>query len=214
LIIEALAHTLKAIFAQAVIPQRWKKLKTSYTRGTDLTIFASLAIIMLGLAACAGSLPVPGGSEDVNAKCFGSVANMQSIVAELETGMPEEDVLARLCRKKENLQKLDRRDIRVALLGGDSMLFAGATANDDPELINSLYGYKLNYKNVKREHGFISPIRIRTDESGFNYFITLIFREGALYAKPIVTGGLVNNSSSGTLFDFITPGTIVNGVMP
>ena len=173
-----------------------------------------MMVVVLGLAGCAGKFPVPGGSEDVNEKCFSSEAEMEAHVAEILPGMPEEHVLGVLCHKKENLVRLDRRDIRIALLGGDNQLFAGKSTNDDPELIDSLYGYRLNYKSVKRVHGFSSPIRIRTDESGFNYFVTLIFQDGVLYAKPILSGGVVDNTSSGTVFDALTPGSIVNRIFP
>jgi hypothetical protein len=44
--------------------------------------------------------------------------------------------------------------------------------------------------------------------------VTLIFQDGKLFAKPILTGGVVNNVTSGTIFDFITPGTIINYAAP
>jgi len=78
------------------------------------------------------------------------------------------------------------------------------------DVLHALYGYRLNYKNVKRRHGFSSPIRVRTDEKGFSYAVTLIFYEGWLFEKPIVTGGVINESSSATIFDFLNLGTVVD----
>lgn len=176
-------------------------------------IFGIIAALLF-LGACAGTLPVPGGSEAVNEACFESMADMEARLALLSPGMAEEEVLARLCRKKDGLLRLDRRDIRIALLGGDNIPFSKKYPEEEQDLIHSLYGYRLNFKSIKRKHGFTSPIRIRTDESGFNYSVILIFREGALFEKPILSGGVVKGSSSGTLFDFITPGTIIEGAVP
>lgn len=159
-------------------------------------------------------MPVPGGTEDVNETSFSSIGDMQARMLRISSGMPEDEVLAILSPKKESLTQLERRDIRIALLGGDNVLFAGVDENSDSQLIQSLYGYKLSYKSVNRKHGFISPIRIRTDETGFNYTVTLIFKDGKLFEKPILSGGVVNNTSSGTIFDFITPGTIVSHAIP
>jgi hypothetical protein len=187
-------------------------LKTSRAipSGSTLKNLVGLFIVTLGLGACAGRMPVPGGSDSVNQTCFTSVTDMQARVAQMSPGMPEGAVLAGLCRKKESMSRLDRREIRIALLGGTDVLFSEADAETDAQIIRSLYGYKFAYTSLNRRHGFKSPIRIQTDETGYDYTITLIFRDGVLFEKPILSGGLVNKVSSGTIFDFITPGTIVN----
>jgi hypothetical protein len=175
-----------------------------------LKIFACLLAVALSLSACADHMPVPGGTADVNQTCFSSIADMQARTLSMQPGMKENQVFARLCQKRESMTRLERREIRTALLGGPDVLFASADGKSDSQIIESLYGYSLSYKNVKSQHGFTSPIRIRTNETGYNYTVTLIFQEGKLYAKPILTGGIVNNVTSGTLFDYITPGTFVS----
>lgn len=139
---------------------------------------------------------------------------MKSRLTEMAAGMPEDLVLKKLCRTRDGLQQIERRDIRIALMGGENIPFSDAYKMDGQDPMRSLYGYKLNFKSIKRRHGFTSPIRIRTDATGFDYSVTLIFREGKLFEKPIVAGGVVSESSSGTLFDFITPGTIVHRAIP
>ncbi len=176
----------------------------------DLKTFLCLFAVTLGLGACAGKMPVPGSSADVNQTCFSSVADMQSRLLSMSPGMPEDQVFSKLCRKRESMARLERRQIRTALLGGPDVLFATTDTVSDSQLIQSLYGYELAYKSLAREHGFTSPIRIRTDETGYDYMVTLIFQDGKLFAKPILTGGVVNNVTSGTIFDYITPGTIVS----
>jgi len=192
-------------------------MKAVYSKLRGIVLKARLvagiaALLMLG--ACAGEWPVPGGSEASNERCFKSLAEMEARLDELLPGMPEDEVLTGLCRKKKSLTQMERREIRIALLGGDNITFSGTYRSDEQDLIRSLYGYRLNFKDVRRRHGFASPIRIKTDESGFNYFVTLIFREGVLFERPILSGGLINNSRSGTVFDFITPGMIVSHVVP
>jgi hypothetical protein len=178
-----------------------------------LKTFLGLLAVTAGLSACAGSMPVPGGSADINQTCFTSIADMQARLLSMPPGMPEGQVFNKLCRKRESLTRIERREIRIALLGGDNVLFSGMDADADSRLIQSLYGYKLAYKNLSRVHGFTSPVRIRTDETGYDYTVTLIFREGRLFAKPILTGGVVNNVTSGTIFDYVTPGTLLNAGM-
>lgn len=184
----------------------------SLPRGGLTTLLA--ATLILTLSACAGSMAMPGGSESLNENCFKSASDMEQRLAGFLPGTSEDVVLEALCVKKEDLQKLDRRDIRIALLGGDNIPFSGEQAVDEQGLMQSLYGYRLNFRNIRRKHGFTSPIRIRTDESGFSYAITLIFQGGALFEKPLLSGGLVSGSSTGTLFEYITPGSIMNHAVP
>jgi len=183
----------------------------------DLRALSSRSYFMLflimasaGLVSCADHMPVPGGSDDINKSCFTSVADMQARVLAMNPGELESQVFADLCAKRESMIRLERRDIRTALLGGPDVLFATTPGGEtDSQIIQGLYGYNLIYKQLKTVHGFVNPIRIRTDQTGFNYTITLIFREGKLYVKPILTGGPVKDVTSGTLFDFITPGTLL-----
>ena len=171
-------------------------------------------MVIAALTACADKMPVPGGSSEVNRKCFGSIAEMQARLLEMHIGQAEGEILTKLCANRESLRRLERGEIRTALLGGPSVLFAQDNGETDAEVIQNLYGYSMTYKQVKSVHGFTSPIRIRTDEKGFHYTITLIFRNGMLFEKPLLTGGMVNDRKSSTLFDFLTPGTFISAVGP
>lgn len=177
---------------------------------------ASLALAaMLGFAtltACAGVAPVPGGTDEQNRPYFESGGDMKAKVAELKPGMSEEAVFKHLNCRKEQLTQLDRIGIRRALLGGENAPLPG-TPEQQLEIYKFLqtsYGYRLDFKDVKRKHGFSSPIRIRTEESGFSYTVTMIFHDGRLLEKPIIAGGIINGTSSQTLFDFLNPGTGLN----
>jgi hypothetical protein len=83
------------------------------------------------------------------------------------------------------------------------------TQQPSNHLLQSLYGYKFTFKVIEHTHGFSSPIRIRTNETGYSYIVYLIFRDNKLFERPVVSGGNVNNTSSGTLFDYLTPSTVM-----
>lgn len=184
---------------------------------TILLRLLGITAIAFGMTACAGKFPVPGGSDDVNKGCFASIPDMQSHILKLNPGMPEGEALAALCRKKQDFARLSRREVRIALLGGDNVSFSaddGEASGTDSEMIRSLYGYKIKFKNTRKKHGFSSPIRIQTNEVGYDYTITLVFKDGILFEKPILSGGLVNENTSDTIFDFITPGTVIDKAVP
>lgn len=172
----------------------------------------SLTLLCLSLGACAGVAPVPGGTDAQNRPFFESGAELKRKVAELKPGMTEDEVFAHLNCPKEKLVLLDRIGIRRALFGGENAPLPG-TPEQQVEIQNFLqhaYGYRLDFKDVKRKHGFSSPIRIRTDETGFSYTVTMIFHHGKLLERPIISGGIINNANSQTLFDFLNPGTGLN----
>lgn len=177
---------------------------SSRPRTAPLT-YVLLFMAAFALSACAGA--APGGTDAINTKFFGGPADMKEKVAKLYPGMPEQDVLDTLHVKKEQMTQLDRSGILKALFGGDHAM--PGTPEQQMELYTFLqqaYGYKLEYKDTRRKHGFSSPIRIQTDEKGFAYTITMVFHSGKLLEKPVLSGGVVNDTSSQTIFDFLNPG--------
>ncbi len=107
---------------------------------------------------------------------------------------------------------LRRDEIVTALLGTNNVEVRDGVngARLKQTVLQSLYGYRMSYVSVHSRHGFSSPIRIQTDEEGYNYTLTLIFSDGRLFEKPILTGGVVSQSSSKTFFDYINPGTVIS----
>jgi hypothetical protein len=188
------------------------------TRATDRFFTKSRAIIAAALlsifltSGCVGMLP--GGSEADNDSFYDSVKELQGWVNDLKPGMKKGEVFARLGRRQEEFERLTRSDIVGVLFGGkDAGIPTGFTppgGENIARFLNSLEGYRMVYKKVKRKHGFTSPIRVQTDEKGYSYEISLIFKDGRLYEKPFLTGGIVNGVSSKTLFDYLNPGLIMN----
>lgn len=177
-----------------------------------LTFTCIVMTYSLLLVNCAGIAPVPGGNDSVNQSYYGTENDLLDRLKMLNIGMSEEEVLSILGRKRDDLIRLQRSDVLFALYGSGNVEISDGNLEGETgkSFLQSLYGYKLNYKIVKRKIGFSSPIRIRTDEKGFDDTVTLIFRDNKLFDQAILTGGIVNSSSSSTLFDYLNPGRIID----
>lgn len=173
-------------------------------------LFALIPAICLtaALSACAGDLP--GGRDTVNKSYYQSTTEFKDTVAGLQAGMTKAQVMARLNRQPEDFRRLTRSEIVAVLFGGsDSGVPASFhTQEDIVTFLQSLEGYRLEFKNIKKRHGFTSLIRVQTDAQGFDYTLNLVFQNGLLYEKPVLTGGTVTQSSSKTFFDYLNPGTV------
>lgn len=171
--------------------------------------------LLLLVAACASAFPVPGGTDTVNKEYYESQDAFKQRIASIERGMPKIEVLARLGRQERELTQLRREEIVSALFGSTNVNPRDIypSEQDWQNFIRNLHGYKLQYKNVKRKHGFTSLIRVRTDERGFSYTVYLIFQDGVLFENPILSGGIVNSASSSTLFDFLTPKVFIDSAV-
>jgi hypothetical protein len=167
--------------------------------------FSVLAAALL-LCGCAGMLP--GGKETVNAGFYKTSDELTQRAAELEPGMSKADVFAKLGRSEADFRRLSREEVFEALFGGKNATLPGATPGEQLTFLENLEGFRLQYKAVKRRHGFTSPIAIRTDRAGFDYALNLIFYDGALLEKPVVAGGNVLDADTKTLFDYLNPGLV------
>ena len=164
-------------------------------------------VMLAALPACAGWAPVPGGDDKVNSGFYSGSQDFLGRVNRLRPGMKQGEVFSILGRDAGEMTKLSRAEINAALYGGSSARFDGSLVEQEQarKFLQSLYGYRLEYAEVEREHGFSSPIRVRTEEEGFKYDVLLVFQSGRLFDKPILSGGAVADSSSKTLFDFLNP---------
>ena len=179
---------------------------------SNLIGILSLLCLIALLPGCAGWAPVPGGDDKVNSHFYTGPEDFLGRVNRLRPGMKQGEVLAILGRHAGEMTKLSRAEINAALYGGSGARFDGSLADQEQarKFLQSLYGYSLHYSAVEREHGFSSPIRVRTEEEGFKYNVLLVFQAGRLFDKPILSGGAVDDSSSKTLFDFLNPYTVVH----
>ena len=178
-----------------------------------MTILRSACMAMLVLCAqgCAEKAPVPGGTTAINQPFFNSGNDLKTRVDKLTPGMSEEEALKTLGIKKAQMTLLDRIGIRKALFGGENAPLPG-TPEEQMEIytiIQESIGYKLDYKDTYRKHGLSSPIRLQTDEKGVSYSVTMVFHDGTLLEKPVLSGGPINDTDSTTIFDFLNPGTAI-----
>lgn len=146
----------------------------------------------------------------MNSQGYSSQLDLLDRVKGLQIGMSEDLVLTMLKRTRNDLVMLSRPEIITALYGGGSSGFNGTYEEQERAraFLQTLSGYKLLYINTEKDHGFSSPIRIKTHESGYNYTITLVFQNGRLFDKPALSGGPVDDYSSKTVFDYLNPGNI------
>lgn len=178
--------------------------------GTAAMMMAMIAMVLcLALSGCVGALP--GGTDSINKSYYDSNADLEAWVASLEPGMSKPEVFARLGRVEKNFKRLTRSQIVGSLFGGEDAGIPVHFHTDESILafLESLEGYRIEHKNVKRRHGLASPIRLQTDSKGYDYVLNLIFKDGKLYQKPYLTGGQVNVTSTKTIFDYLDPGMAV-----
>lgn len=171
----------------------------------------TLACVLM-LSACVGMLP--GGSDAENKSLYDKNTEIMEWIDSLEPGMGKGEVFARLGRVQKDFQRLTRSEVVGVLFGGkDAGIPEHFQASEDiMAFLESLEGYRMNYKDVRRKHGFSSPIRVQTDAKGVEYSLSLVFKNGVLFQKPYVTGGVVNETSSRTIFDFFNPGLLIDAV--
>lgn len=172
-----------------------------------------MAVILATLlGGCAGSLPLPGSDDRSNRSLYKSEDELKLRVAQLRPGMNKSLVFALLNRDEHDFIKLDRPGIMTALYGGAGSGFDGTLEQQEKAraFLQSLEGLRLIYKDVESDLGFSSPIRVRTDKTGFNYTLTLVFQDGRLFDQPMLSGGAIEESSSKTFFDYLTPGVLIN----
>ena len=159
------------------------------------------------LTGCAQFLPVPGGDDTTNEEYYKGEEDLMAALKRLQVGMSKERAFSILMRKEDDFKKLDRSGILHALYGGsDVELQQGMSAHGlSTHFLATLSGYSFRFQVVESEHGFTSPIRVRTSEEGYDYTVSLIFQNDILLEEPILSGGDINKTSSGTIFDFISP---------
>lgn len=179
-----------------------------------LFLSALLCAAALGLSACAKYAPVPGGGDSKNDKYYASEDDFRTRVNQITPGMGESQVLSILGRSRDDLTLLSREQVVATLYGGGAVQqMNSAHEREQTRLfLQSLYGYRLDYRDVQRHHGFSSPIRVRSQSEGFSYSVTLIFQNGILVERPVLAGGMVNEATSRTFFDYLNPGMAMDYV--
>lgn len=165
---------------------------------------------------CAGRYGVPGGDDTVNIKYFASPDDMKARVEGLEPGMTEQQVFMQLGKGPEMLHRLSRPELVTALYGSNALQISADPYQQAAleAYLNRLNGYTLTYKDTSRSHGFVNPLRVRTDERGYEFDVPIIFLDGRLKEKPVLSGGPVHEAHSQTIFDILTPAKVIDRAIP
>lgn len=175
-------------------------------------VYIALIVFMLPLGGCAGVWSAPAGDDTQNEEAFDSADDLKNRVAQLQPGMDKALVFSILGHAQPEFTQLDRPAITETLYGGSGSAFSGTLDEQERArlFLQSLEGYRMNFRETDRDIGFSSPIRIRRDEEGHHYILTLIFRDGKLFDAPSLSGGPIKGSSSKTFFDFLSPGMLLD----
>ena len=174
-----------------------------------------LLLLCVAITGCADKMMVPGGDKQVNEQIFSGKQDLLNRIAKVQEGMSQNHVFSIFDVEEKDLVKIGREDIMRALFG-DNRIPMSELGHQDPvalrNFLRELYGYTFQYQDIKRSHGFKDVIRYRTKEKGFDYDVTLIFHNGALFEKPVLTGGAVKKAHSISIFDSIRYGTFIPGL--
>jgi len=174
-----------------------------------MNIFKMVLVIIFPffLMGCAAILPVPGGGETINKDFYESGAEMKQLVSEVKKGASKEDVFEHLKRSEDHFILLTREQIMSNLYGGQNLEFVQnkKTPLKERNFLQDLKGYQLVFRKVKRKHGVHTPVSMRTNEYGYGYTATFIFKNDVLYEDPVLSGGLIDATSTKTVFDSLSP---------
>ncbi len=175
-------------------------------KGLQMKKLILILIFPLFLGACSSVLPVPGGGETINKDFYKSDSEFKALLNDIKMGDSKEHVFSHLGRVEEDFIMLTRDEIMSTLYGGQRLEFVQNLSNplDERSFLQELKGYKLIYKKVNRKHGIHNPISMRTNEFGYSYETTFIFKNGILYEDPVLSGGAIDASSTNTIFDYLT----------
>jgi len=164
---------------------------------------------MFMLISCSGIIHAPGGSEAVNKSFYKTDTDLKTRIADIQTGMSKQAVFDTLERNEDDFVILSRSEILTTLYG-QQQSYSYASPNSGQNIdLSALSGYKLLFKSVKRKHGFSSPISLKTKKDGFDYVAVFIFKDGQLNESPILSGGVVEASSTKTIFDYLNPSMVL-----
>ena len=175
-----------------------------------MAAFLMAVACIFSLTGCAQFLPVPGGDDTTNEKYYKGEDDLIAALKRLQVGMSKDRAFSILMRKEDDFKKMDRSDILHALYGGSDVELQQGINN---HFLTSLSGYSFRFRVVESEHGFASPIRVRTREEGYDYTVSMIFQNDVLMEEPILSGGDINKTTSGTIFDFISPRFVLDYAM-
>ncbi len=194
--------------------QQFNHKLTFLVYAKSMAIYKPVLLVLsaIFLISCAGVAPLPGGADTVNNSFEGSEVDLKQRIHDLKEGMTRQDVFDYLERDEEHFILLRRDEILTALYG-TADIPVSKTKIDGPlgdrDMLKTMEGYKLVFKSVKRKVGLSSPIAIRTNENGYSYCAILVFKDGVLYEKPILSGGIVDTSATKTVFDYLSVGSVM-----
>ena len=126
------------------------------------------ALLICVLPGCAGSAAVPGGDQETNRALLQSRDAFLGKMSMIRGGMHAAEVAQILGESQKKLILLSRAQVVEELFGGNHIGLAQSFSSRGEYInyVQSLAGYKLYYVDHDKEHGFVNPIRFKTQKRG------------------------------------------------
>lgn len=182
------------------------------TQASTLTkVFASVsaAAALVGLSGCS-SLPLTSGmnspltgEDQQNTQFCMNFQDAQAKAATIPVGTPKTEVYSAFGLKDDaTLKRLNKEEINRALYGQTTLNITFDQRNEAQNFLNSLEGRSVTCQNVHSDRRF-GLTHTQVEKSGYQYTITFIFKDAALYDPVTITGEPVHHKTKrGYLSDF------------
>lgn len=182
------------------------------TQASTLTkVFASVsaAVALAGLTGCS-SLPVTSGmnspltgDDQQNTQFCMNFQEAQAKAATIPVGTKKPEVYNAFGLKDEStLKRLNKEEINRALYGQTTLNVTFDQRNEAQSFLNSLEGRSVTCQNVHSARRF-GLTHTQVEKNGYQYTITFIFKDAALYDPVTITGEPVHQKTNrGYLSDF------------
>jgi hypothetical protein len=171
-------------------------IKGNNKKSSVKSLFLGAALIATGpiIGGCAAMDSI----NETNTAYFESRDEFVDNISKLSVGMTKEEVLSILEMGEGNMKAMERKDIKIALYGSDTQIIDG-TESEVRDFFSDLEGYQFDYESILKRRSLSGLLKVKTQSTGFDMSVTLIFKGDKLYENPIVSGGDVNNSEKDPL---------------
>jgi hypothetical protein len=175
-------------------------------------VFASLsAAAAMGLAGCS-SMPVTsgmnsplGGDDQQNTQVCLNFEEAQAKAAAIPVGTPKMMVYEAFGLKGDTgLKRLNKEELNRTLYGQTTLSIPFEKRDDAQTFLNSLDGRSLTCQNVHSNRRF-GITHTEVEKTGYQYTITFIFKDAALFDPVSVAGEPVHQKTNRGYLSDLSP---------
>lgn len=131
--------------------------------------------------------------ETTNSGAFNGSGDLEARLDTIEVGMSKDDVFNALGLPEQNMQRLNRSEIKAALYGSPDQELEG-TEEQVRQFFSDIDGYSFRYRDIDKDRSLTASFKVKTESEGTDIRVSLIFKQDKLYDKPDLSGGMVNDT--------------------